>query len=109
LKKGLKILFSIPLIIGILIFLQLAFPVTFACLHSKPFVFFVWAIGFDLILATCLIILIKRIWAYEAVSKSKKKRWTWLLIIYHCFAITIYVWRIDDQLIKENLLQNNTD
>lgn len=97
-----KILLSIPSILGILYMLTFIYPTKFVWLIPDMTAYYALTISINVAVLTTLIILIRRLWNFKSVDRSKKSNWTWLMIIFNSLTILIYIWKIDDQLTTEN-------
>ncbi len=105
-KKGQKILLSIPPVIGLLYMLTFIFPTKFNWLIPDMLTYYILTISISLSIQFIIAILIWKIWNYKNVEKSEKWNWTLLLLFFNSITILIYVWKIDDQNINENTVPN---
>ncbi len=53
-----------------------------------------------------LSVLIKTLWSFKAIEKSKKTEWTWFLIIFYFIGPTIFIWYKVDEFKEKNSLMN---
>ena len=47
-----------------------------------------------------LIILIKKLWSFDNIDKSKKQGWTWILILFNSISSLIFIWKKVDEFEK---------
>ena len=95
--KLIKILLSIPSIVGIV------YQITFWSID-----FFKWItnnlIGFEYqapivngLILIQIAYLIYRLWSFKNIDKDKKTMWTVLLVIFNCVASLIFIWKKDNE------------
>jgi len=100
--KPIKILLSIPSIVGIV------YMFTFLSVD-----FFKWitnnVVGFEYqtpIINGLILIqigyLIYQLWNYKNVEKKTKIEWTWLLVIFNFISSLFFIWKKDAELKKKN-------
>jgi len=104
--KAEKILYSIPTIIALfylgLFFLPNEYTKWLFHPHDK-YLLQVFGIFFICILQTYF--LIRKLWSFQHINKSKKREWTWILILYSTIASLIFIWIKVDEI--ENLNTSN--
>lgn len=44
-----------------------------------------------------LVVLLRKLWSFKNLEKSKKSEWTWALILFNLIASLIYIWKRLDQ------------
>ena len=44
-----------------------------------------------------LVILIRKLWSFKNLEKSKKSDWTWLLILFNSITSLIFIWKRVDE------------
>lgn len=101
-EKTTKIFLSIPPIIGILYMLTYMYPTEFNWLIPDMTVYYGLTTIINLSILTTVIILIRRLWNFKNTDSSKKSTWTWLMILFNAVTALIYIWKIDDQMTREN-------
>ena len=107
--KLIKILLSIPSIVGIV------YLITFWSID-----FFKWitnnVIGFEYqapivngLILIQITYLIYRLWNFKNIDKHKKTMWTVLLVIFNCVASLIFIWKKDNEFeqLNKNTVHNN--
>ena len=95
--KANKILLSIPSILGLSYILTFWFPTEFHWLvpSMKAYYFQIGILQTLIILQ--LVILIRKLWSFKNLDKSKKKNWTWLLILYNLLTCLFFIWKQLDE------------
>ena len=49
-----------------------------------------------------LVILIKKLWSFKNLEKTKKTEWTWLLILFSSISALIFLWKRVDEFEETN-------
>jgi hypothetical protein len=83
------------------------FPLKFGWLIPDMKSYYIWVISINATVIASAIILIWRIWAFKEIEKSKKRIWTWLMILFNSILILIFIWRIENQMAVENQILSN--
>lgn len=104
--KKLKILLTIPSVLGLSYMFTFLFPTEFNWLvpSMKAYYFQVGALHFLTLVQ--LIFLLRKLWSFKAIEKSKKTEWTWLLLIYPYVTCSIFIWKKFDEFEKLNGYQS---
>ena len=102
LKTAHKILLSLPTAFIIFSLTSFIFPQSFLWLFPDMKTHAIWTNTLNLSAIACSLILIIRLWKFNALTKHTKTRWTILLIIFPAPAAPIYAWHMDKELIKQN-------
>ena len=107
-KLYFKIILTTPVVIGLIHTLTF-FSVNFFLWISKNIVPFEYQnLVVSLFFYPALIYLIYRLWSFKNIKKEVKWNWTFLLILFTIVTMPIYIWKKDDELIKENNINTNT-
>jgi hypothetical protein len=90
--KATKILLTIPSVLGLSYMLTFWFPTEFHWLVPTMKAYYIQIGTLQALTILQLIILIRKLWSFKNLEKSKKTNWTWLLIIFNklkrkCFEI----------------------
>lgn len=90
--------------------LTFIYPTMFVWLIPDMTTYYIWTISINVMILTTMTILIRRLWSFKNVDKSKKTKWTWLMILFNSVTTLIYIWKIDDKLTIEsrNAVSKNT-
>ena len=107
-KLYFKVILTIPAFIG-LIYVLTFFSVDFFLWISKniiPFEYQTLTVG--IVSYPPMIYIIYRLWSFKNIEKEIKWNWTFLLILFTIVTMPIYIWKKDDELIKENNINTNT-
>ena len=95
-----KILLSIPPVLGLFFVITFSFPQEFRWLTPTMDVYCAQIIILQSLTIIQLIILIKKVWSFDNIDKSKKKNWTWILILFNSIASLIFIWKKIDEFEK---------
>jgi hypothetical protein len=49
-----------------------------------------------------MVLLIRKVWSYKKIEKSKKYEWTWIFILFNAIGSLIFIWIRMDQYEKLN-------
>ena len=101
-KKIFKVLLSIPSILVISYMLVFFFPE-----KSKWLVPNMEAYNFQITILKILTIiqvgiLILKLWSFKQLEKSRKRDWTWILILFNSISALIFIWKKVDKFAISN-------
>jgi len=102
-----KILLTIPSILALSYMVTYAFPVEFHWLTPTMEVYYIQVGILQGLTLLQLIILIRKLWSFKHVEKSKKSEWTWLLIIFNSISSLIFIWKHVDNLSDLNRMNSD--
>lgn len=95
--KALKIALTLPSLLGFSYLLIAWFPEEFHWLVPSMKAHYIQIASLQGLIILQLVVLIRKLWSFEGLAKSKKKEWTWLLILYGLVTAPIFIWkRIDE-------------
>ena len=95
-----KILLSIPSVLGLLYVMTLFFSEEFLWLTPSMNAYYVQLLFLQSLTIIQLIILIKKLWSFDNIDKSKKQGWTWILILFNSISSLIFIWKKVDEFEK---------
>jgi formate-dependent nitrite reductase membrane component NrfD len=101
-KRTTKILLTIPSILGLSYMLTFIYPVEFHWLVPSMQAYYIQIGIINGLTIIQLIILIKKLWSFKYIEKSRKSDWTWILIIFNQVASLIFIWKQVDEFAKLN-------
>ncbi len=104
-----KLLLSKPTIIGLFYMLTFWFPAEFNWLFPTMEIYNIQMLTFQVLIIIQIIVLLRRLWSFKNLDKDKKKKWTWILIIFNGISSPIYIWNKDKEFeeINKNTVPNN--
>lgn len=92
-NKTTKILLTIPPLLGLCYMLTLWFPVKFHWLTPSMKAYYIQIAILQSLTIIQLIVLIRKLWSFKNLEKSKKSFWTWILILFNSIASLIFIWK----------------
>ena len=98
-----KILLTIPSILGLSYMLTFWFPTEFHWLVPSMKVYYIQVGTLQALTILQLVILIRKLWSFKNLEKSKKMDWTWLLIIFNLITSLIFIWKRVDEFEELNI------
>jgi hypothetical protein len=101
-KIAYKILLSIPSLLGLVLWLSHLTPEKFTWLLPDFATYQTWTTSINALVLLTMVILIRRLWKFETIDKSKKTQWTALIILLNFVSTLFYIWKADDQMVREN-------
>jgi hypothetical protein len=106
-KKIQKILLSVPAIISLLYIVTYMFPTDFVWLIPNMDIYYLQVFIIQGLTIVQLVILLRRLWHYKTLDRSKKNEWTWLLILFPSITSLIYIWKKDQEFYQINTEQKS--
>ena len=95
--KATKILLTIPSILGLSYILTFWFPIEFHWLTPSMKAYYIQVATLQSLTILQIAILIRKLWSFKNLEKSKKTDWTWLLIIFNSITSLIFLWKRVDE------------
>jgi len=95
--KANKILLTIPSILGLSYMLTIWFPTEFHWLVPSMKAYYIQVGTLQALTILQLVILIRKLWSFKNLEKSKKSDWTWLLILFNSITSLIFIWKRVDE------------
>ena len=95
--KANKILLTITSILGLSYMLTFWFPTEFHWLTPSMKAYYIQVATLQSLTILQLVILIRKLWSFKNLEKSKKTDWTWLLIIFNSITSLISLWKRVDE------------
>lgn len=94
---SIKIILSIPSVLGILYLVTFWFPTKFGWLFPTMNAYNVQMIVLNILIILQLIILIRKLYSFKSIEKSTKTNWTLLLIFFGQITTWIFIWwKVDE-------------
>jgi len=78
------------------------FPTEFHWLVPSMEVYYLQVGTLQALTVAQLIILIRKLWSFKKIEKSKKTDWTWLLLLFTMVTSLIFIWKKVDEFEKLN-------
>jgi hypothetical protein len=105
-----KILLSIPSVLGLSYMVTFWFPQEFIWLIPTMDAYYIQIATLQGLTIIQLVILIKKLWSFKNLEKSRKSDWTWILILFNSIASLIFIWKRVDEFAEKNesTVPNNT-
>ena len=100
--KTYKILLTFPSVIGFSYMFTFLFPTEFHWLVPSMEIYYLQTGIIQLFTIIQIIILIRKLWSFKNIEKSKKTEWTWLLILFTMLTSVIFIWKKVDEFDKLN-------
>ena len=97
LSKTQKILLSVPTVLGLLFSVTYFFPSKFGWLIPDMRTYYIQVFTIQALTIIQLIVLIRRLWHYKSLTRSKKNEWTWLLILFSQITTLLFIWKKDEE------------
>ncbi len=97
-----KILLTFPSVIGFSYMFTFLFPTEFHWLVPSMEIYYLQIGIIQLFTIIQIIILIRKLWSFKNIEKSKKTEWTWLLILFTMLTSVIFIWKKVDEFDKLN-------
>lgn len=101
-KLYFKIILTIPAFIGLIYTLTFFSVDLYLWIINNIISFEYHNLTISIIIYPTIAYLIYRLWSFENIEKEIKWNWTFLLILFSLVTMPIYIWKKDDELIKEN-------
>ncbi|MDP2684498.1 MAG: hypothetical protein Q8P20_05600 [bacterium] len=104
-----KILLSAPTILGLFYMLTFWFPSEFIWVFPSMKSYHIQMLTFQALTIIQIVVLLRRLWSFKSLAMNKKKKWTWIIIIFNVISSQIYIWRKDKEFeeINKNTVPNN--
>ncbi|MDX1446968.1 hypothetical protein [Lishizhenia sp.] len=96
-KKANKILLTIPSILGLSYMPTVWIPKEFHWLVPSMKAYYIQVGTLQALTILQLVILIRKLWSFKNLEKSKKSDWTWLLILFNSITSLIFIWKRVDE------------
>ena len=96
-KKITKILLTIPSVLGLSYMLTFWFPVEFHWLVPSMKAYYIQIGILQGLNIIQLVILLRKLWSFKNLEKSRKTDWTWILILFNSIASLIFIWKRVDE------------
>jgi len=96
-KKPSKILLTIPSILGLSYMLTFWFPVELHWLVPSMKAYNIQIGIIQTLTIIQLVVLIRKLWSFKNLEKSKKSDWTWILILFSLISSLIFIWKKVDE------------
>lgn len=100
--KTRKIWLTIPPILTFSYTFTFWFPTEFHWLVPSMKVYYLQVGTLQALTMAQLIILIRKLWSFKNIDKSKKTDWTWLLLLFTTVTSLIFIWKKADEFEKLN-------
>lgn len=92
-KTWTKILLTIPSLLTIIyVPLIISFPLEFKWIVPSMKVYHIQLFTLQVLSIIQLIFLIRILWSFKHVEKSKKSEWTWILIVFSSLSCLVFIW-----------------
>ena len=101
-----KILLTIPSFLGLSYLVSFFFPMDFNWLVPSMTTYYFQVVILQVLTITQLIILIRRLWSFKNLEKSKKSFWTWILILLNPITVLVFIWKKVDEFEELNNLSS---
>tara|TARA_R110002124_G_scaffold186179_2_gene353713 strand:- start:160 stop:507 length:348 start_codon:yes stop_codon:yes gene_type:complete len=95
--KATKILLTIPSVLALSYMLTFWFPTEFHWLVPSMKAYYIQVGTLQALTILQLVILIRKLWSFINLEKSKKTNWTWLLILFNSITSLIFIWKRVDE------------
>jgi hypothetical protein len=92
-----KILLTIPSILGLSYMMTFWFPTEFRWLVPSMKAYYIQIGALQALTILQLVILIRKLWSFKNLEKSRKSNWTWLLILFNSITSLIFIWKRVDE------------
>jgi heme/copper-type cytochrome/quinol oxidase subunit 4 len=108
-RKSTKILLSIPSFLVLSYMVTLWFPTKFLWLAPTMNEYYIQIFIIQGLTIIQLIFLIKKLWSFKNLEKSKKSEWTWILILFSSISSLIFIWnKVDEfEVLNKNTISSN--
>lgn len=100
--KATKVVLTIPSVLSLSYLLTFWFPTKFLWLVPSMDAYYIQVGTLQVLTILQLGILMRKLWSYKNVEKSKKTHWTWLLILFNSIAALIFIWKGVDEFEEVN-------
>ncbi len=109
-NKKKKISLTIPSILGLSYMLTFSFPTEFRWLVPSMKIYYIQIGTLQGLTILQLVILIRKLWSFKNLERSKKSNWTWILILFNPISILIFIWKKVDhfeELNNDKMVENS--
>ena len=72
--------------------LNFLFPTEFHWLVPSMKAYYIQIIILQTLTIIQVIVLIRKLWSFKNLEKSKKSNWTWILIVFNSISSLIFIW-----------------
>lgn len=104
-NKTNKILLTIPSVLGLSYILTFLFPTELQWLVTSMKVYYIQIGILQGLTILQIAILIRKVWSFKNLERSRKSNWTWILILFNQIFCLIFIWKTVDEF---EALNNNT-
>lgn len=101
-NKTYKILLTIPSVLATVYMFTFWFPTKFQWLVFPMEQYYLQIGIIQTLVIIQVIVLLKKLWSFKEIKKSKKTEWTWLLILFTFITNFIFIWFEVDELNEKN-------
>jgi hypothetical protein len=108
-ERTTKIVLSIPSILVFSYILISWFPKEFDWLTPSMKAYYTLNGILEAFSIIQMILLIRKLWSFKNIEKSKKSEWTWLLILFNPITSLIFIWKRVDEFeeLNNHAIPNN--
>jgi len=96
-KKTHKILVSIPLVVFLVYVLIFPFNSISRWLYPTMNAYYIQVGILQVSNLVIMVVLLRKLWSFKHIERSKKTEWTWLLILFPPVSSVIFVWKSVDR------------